>query len=558
MSIVNTVIAAALSLLTTQVPAPPPLAEKIDVTVVNVDVTVMDRHGNPVRNLTRDDFEIFEDSVRQPVSNFDAVQDSAPVARVTGPPGAAPAAAPQPERTRRKVLVLVDNLNTSAHGRAVALERLERFVADHFNDGRYDWSVATVDSSVHLLLPMTSDKSMLHAAIDTIRRMPTRSEMRAPIARSESLTASAAAVNVSNGDDPNGVNLHRKNAEFVEQNRNFQEEANLAEQTMFAQQSVGALADAAKAFATTEGRKIILLVTGYLPLGAVSPMHRLINNATIRNGNHVEEIVRKDSSLATLRDRLIREANTSNTSFYILSAEGLEVPGQAPVTIHNFDAAPDGSSLTDTSSMFWLATETGGAYMPGNRLDESLEMFDRRSANYYALGYRAQHPDDGRYHRIRVRVKNHPEYKLQYRDGYSGEPIDEQLRRALKTTLGASMQPSTLDVSLTVDHPRYKGAIAIVPMVAAMKMDSLQYIDDGTGSRTRLHVYVSVFDRAGRNITVAKAFADIAVGANEKATGPMTVTIPPLELRKGAYRVVLAVRDELTDQVGVTVRKIDL
>jgi hypothetical protein len=274
--------------------------------------------------------------------------------------------------------------------------------------------------------------------------------------------------------------------------------------------------------------------------------------------NHVDEIVRKDNSFGTLRDRLIRDANGANTSFYIISAEGNEVPEQAPVTLKNFSTVAPQANAIDTSSMFWLAAETGGAYMPGNRMDASLEEFDRRSANYYALGFVARHPDDGRYRSIRVKVKNHPEYRLQYRDGYSGEPIDEQLRRTLKTMLGASMQPSTLDVSLTVDRPQYDGAVAVVPLIAELRMESLQYITDAAGSRTRLHVYVSVFDRAGRNITVAKSFADIGVGVNEQPTGPMTLTIPPVAVRKGTYRIVVAVRDELTDQVGVVVRKIDV
>jgi len=45
---------------------------------------------------------------------------------------------------------------------------------------------------------------------------------------------------------------------------------------------------------------------------------------------------------------------------------------------------------------------------------------------------------------------------------------------------------------------------------------------------------------------------------DEGPTGPMTVTIPPLALAKGSYRVVVAVRDELTDHVGVVSRKIDI
>ena len=76
--------------------------------------------------------------------------------------------------------------------------------------------------------------------------------------------------------------------------------------------------------------------------------------------------------------------------------------------------------------------------------------------------------------------------------------------------------------------------------------------------RTRLHVYVSILNRDGRNVTLAKAFAGIAVQPNESATGPMTVTIPPLALAKGTYRVVVAVRDELTDHVGLVSHKIDI
>jgi len=113
-------------------------------------------------------------------------------------------------------------------------------------------------------------------------------------------------------------------------------------------------------------------------------------------------------------------------------------------------------------------------------------------------------------------------------------------------------------VSLIFGEPQYRGIVALVPIKAAMSMESLQYITDARGSRTRLHVYVSIFDPDGRNITLAKSYADISVQPNESATGPMTVTIPPLALSKGIYRIVVAVRDELTDHVGVVSQKIEI
>src|SRR4051794_41305542 len=51
------------------------LTEKIDVSLVNVDVTVTS-HGAPARGLTRDDFEVLEDGVPQNVTHFYAIENA--------------------------------------------------------------------------------------------------------------------------------------------------------------------------------------------------------------------------------------------------------------------------------------------------------------------------------------------------------------------------------------------------------------------------------------------------------------------------------------------------
>jgi VWFA-related protein len=535
------------------VAAPAPLVEKIDVSVVNVDVSVTDRRGQPVTGLTRNDFEVFEDGKPQPITNFYVVENAS--VRSDKPSNAE--AAPPEERFRRKVLVLVDNLNTTKRARNEALAKLEQFIDEHFDDGRYDWSIATVDSRVHLLLPMTSDKRVLHAVVEQIQRRGTNKELRASVARGDSLTGHVIS-DESRREDPSGETIHVQAAQLLAENKNFEEEMGLREQTMFAASSTDAIVEAARAFGSSEGRKMIMLVTGYMPFAQVSPLRRIGDGPL--TGNHMENITKNDNQLIALRDQLIHEANASNTSFYIINAEGLDVPaaGGENVTVTSMATTSPGSSADDTSAMFWLAGETGGAYMPGNKMEKSFEEFDRRSANFYSLGFASKHPDDMRYHRLAVRVKGHSDFKLQYRDGYSSAETDVQLMRSLRSPLGAAMQQTTLPMTLHVGDPQYRGLTAIVPLQAAMSMESLQYITDGRGSRTRLHVYVSIFDSDGRNITVAKSFADIAVKPNEAATGPMTITIPPLALGKGTYNVVVAVRDELTDHVGVATHKIEV
>jgi hypothetical protein len=103
------VFAALLVLVATSARAEQ-LTEKIEVSVVNVDVTVTDRNGQPVRGLTRDHFDVFEDGVRQTITNFYVVEPS------------------QGERFRRKVLVLIDNAHTTTYSEAVGVtQQVVRF-----------------------------------------------------------------------------------------------------------------------------------------------------------------------------------------------------------------------------------------------------------------------------------------------------------------------------------------------------------------------------------------------------------------------------------------------
>src|SRR5947199_3429454 len=117
----RTVMLTVLSLsLASIAAAQQPLTEKIDVNLVNVDVTVT-THGAPARGLTADDFEVTEDGKPQTITKFFAVENTS----------SATASAPAPptdERFRRKVLVLVDYVHSSNILRNKALERPEPFI----------------------------------------------------------------------------------------------------------------------------------------------------------------------------------------------------------------------------------------------------------------------------------------------------------------------------------------------------------------------------------------------------------------------------------------------
>src|SRR5215813_6013295 len=56
---------------------------RISVTLVQIDAVVTDSKGKPVTDLTKDDFEIYEDGRRQPITNFSYINTQPDAARIT-------------------------------------------------------------------------------------------------------------------------------------------------------------------------------------------------------------------------------------------------------------------------------------------------------------------------------------------------------------------------------------------------------------------------------------------------------------------------------------------
>lgn len=450
-----------------------PYSERIEVSVVNVDVTVTDWHGKPVRGLTKDDFEVLEDGVPQAVTNFYAVdRESAQALK-------------NDERFRRKVLVLIDTFSTTPFERNQALAHLESLINDQFQTGDYDWSIAALDTELRLLLPPTSDKEAIHNALNQIRANhapPMQSVASQPLAVTPLETFGLA---LQEREDREAVAKH-----------------------------VHAILDAVRAFGATTGKKAILFLTARaLPV--------VINPRDLEAARTVTEI----------RNDLIREANASNVNLYIVNPGGI---------------------ASGDPSMYWIARETGGRYMPSNNVSTSLQQFDARSSNFYSLGYRAPHPDDSKYHQIEVRVKS-GHYRLQYRDGYASLASDKQLNRTMHSAFGAFMlRGSDLPVTLGFGPLRNvpDGVIAMVK--TSVPADQLVFLPLNDGKSAHVEISISVFDATGHSVWHVVLARDAGLKKDEAPSGVFTENTEVELSRNTPYRVVIAVRDLVSDSVGVT------
>src|SRR5437016_8532829 len=123
----NSIVAALVLLLALPVFPQQRLVETIEVRVANVDVVVRDRSGKPVTGLTKDDFDLYEDGVKQTITNiYEVRSDNATGAKL---PPSESAAAPIPsELSQRRLVLFVDCASLQPARKRLVLASVEKFV----------------------------------------------------------------------------------------------------------------------------------------------------------------------------------------------------------------------------------------------------------------------------------------------------------------------------------------------------------------------------------------------------------------------------------------------
>src|SRR5690349_12490890 len=136
--------------------------------LVQVDVVVVDEHGNHVRGLTREDFVLRDRRTVRPISAFEEVQHAKPDA-----PGAAPALPPSlrhdvasntDPQAERLVVMVIDDLHIYK-GRTTQARELAHKFLDRMGARA---SMAVLTTSGGRSTEITQDRSILLAAIDNV------------------------------------------------------------------------------------------------------------------------------------------------------------------------------------------------------------------------------------------------------------------------------------------------------------------------------------------------------------------------------------------------------
>lgn len=132
---------------------------RVDVELVTVEVSALDRDGNPVRNLKREDFELYEDGKKQEIISFDEVNAETEISSL--------GASPIDESTGRQgktILILFIDSTLGKQNVKASRDSAEKFVREHMRPQDLI-AVGSYDHVMRILQNFTNDQEDVLAAI---------------------------------------------------------------------------------------------------------------------------------------------------------------------------------------------------------------------------------------------------------------------------------------------------------------------------------------------------------------------------------------------------------
>jgi VWFA-related protein len=357
----------------------------MQVDLVTNDVVVRDDKGNFVPDLKRDEFEIFEDGVKQDITSMTVVTGGR-VNNVLAPPPPPPpegiilpVSRPRNDVSGRIFLFFVDDLHLQFHNTGRIRQLFQKISKELVHDGDMFGIVSSGPSSI--AIDMTYDRMRLEEAIKKIAgnelspsdiiqgpsgsQGPSEVRYRAHVAFStvndilqnleQVHNRRKALVYVSDGYDFNPFQESRLG--FTDPNSPFQ-------QNEFARTQKQMQSDGSDGSNQTD------------PLTQQQKQN--------------EEFA--DADLARELGELTRQANRANVTMYTIDPRGLVGMGDID---QNVDPQQWSEFVRKSQdSLRVIAEETGGlAVVNQNDFSKALKRIDAETSDYYVLGYISKNPD---------------------------------------------------------------------------------------------------------------------------------------------------------------------
>jgi len=381
------------------------------VDLVTTDVIVRDNQGQFISTLGKNDFEVYEDGVKQDLVTFVLTHGGRVLNDLAAPPPPVqegillPPPRPTNDASGRIFLIFVDDLHMDFRNTGRIRDLFKKISKELVHDGDLFGIVSTGPSSIEQ--DMTYDRKRLDEAISKIAgnglkpseiietpdgsQGPPEVRYRAHVAFSTAYdilqkmeqihNRRKAFIYVSNGYDFDPFSKSRAKA------------ANERYSNM-----MGSNADGS---GSSDGSS---------SSSDVNPFSK--------SGNEFAA-----ADLAAELSELTREANRANVTMYTIDPRGLV--GGPDLDETTLDTMDWQDHIRETQSSLRVIAELTGGYavVNSNDFDKALKRIDAETSDYYVLGYYSSNPDPLKKRRtIEIKVKRAGKYDLNYKTSYTLRP----------------------------------------------------------------------------------------------------------------------------------------
>lgn len=388
--------------------AKPPVIHR-SADLVTTDVIVRDDKGQFLPNLGKNDFDVYEDGVKQDVVTFVLTHGGRVLSDTSAPPPPVqegillPAQKPTADASGRIFLIFVDDLHMDFRNTGRIRDLFKKIEKELIHDGDMFGIVSSGPSSI--AVDMTYDRKRLDEAINKIAGnglkpsdiidTPSGSQ-GPPEVRYRAHTAFATVDEVLK----NLEQVHNRRKAFIWVSDGYD----------FDPYRKSRDAADAQRYGTNQSD----------PNGTGDP------NAPDASGIDPFSSQNNEFAAADLAAELTevtREANRANATLYTIDPRGLV--GGPDLDDDKVDPTDWQDHIRETqNSLRVLAEQTGGlAVINQNDFDKALKRIDAETSDYYVLGYYSSNPDPTHRKRaIEIKIDKPGKYDLKYRTSYTLHP----------------------------------------------------------------------------------------------------------------------------------------
>ena len=480
-------VAASDKPKTPQLPLPT-LGETIEVSIVNVDVFVTDKAGKRIHGLTKDDFEILENGVRQPLTNFAEYVSSDPLPAEEGGRRPGEGLAPSQKRT---IVVFAERFRLPKVKSDPLFGSMKKLLHDTIRPGDAATVVTWYHGRLETLQPYTDDLAALDRALDALAAQNTSvthdeyAEARAEAddIRDFELEAQAFAEQAGAG---NVIPIMQEGAEDMRSLAGRSDALRARADLELKVRTINALI---RSMAGFDGKRVLLLAT-----------HRLSRMAGAEffwaNGvnESIDGLDRMELDTSRFIRSLYQTANANGVAVYPMFPEGVGSSG-APVSAGGRSQIGGSPAYeyyiqdNEVPVLKEVARQTGGTAAWGTD-DVAALMANVRDdfETYYSLAYRTTPRSLDKARTVEVRTKDR---SLRIRS--RREVIEKSdVTRMEDHVLASLIRPesgATLPFSVKVGAPRGNGLR--IPVSIRIPISALTVLPNGPNHSGGFSVYIA-------------------------------------------------------------------